>query len=229
MHKLYGNIGKKIKTFAFISFLVEAISMVITGFCIALVFLLDGDEYFVNGLALMLFGPPIAFVGSWLLYGFGELIEQTTISATYLSRLNTIVSQSPLSKQQTAPTSSPQNEPVTKPTAQEPIQPKFTAQKPIQPKPAIPIETQETILKDYRAGKITREECNRKIDALKAVQNADAPPRTAAPHIFDDLTRDLYKDYQNGLISFDEYKEKYNAMVNSAIEKEKDSENHTAP
>lgn len=72
MEKLYKNIGMKIKTFAFVSFIVEAIASVIAGI---VCFFIDEDIFLV-GLCLVLLGPIVAFVGSWLLYGFGEIIDK---------------------------------------------------------------------------------------------------------------------------------------------------------
>ena len=68
----YGNIGGKIKTWAKWIFIVEAISSIITGIAL----LVDTEE--VIYILFCLVGPVVAFVSSWLLYGFGELIEKTT-------------------------------------------------------------------------------------------------------------------------------------------------------
>ena len=67
---LYENIGIKIKTLAAVSFIVEAVTAVIAG--IVMIF----DYALLAGLLTLLFGPVIAFVASWLLYGFGELIDK---------------------------------------------------------------------------------------------------------------------------------------------------------
>ena len=71
---MYDNIGKKIKNLATVTFIVEAIATVIIG----LVFLIDwGIEDGWWALLLIFFGPFIAWASSWLLYGFGELIDKT--------------------------------------------------------------------------------------------------------------------------------------------------------
>ena len=70
MGKLYENIGGKIKSFAKASFVVEAIGAIITG----LVLLVDTEE--VIYLLVLLGGPIVAWVSSWLLYGFGEIIDR---------------------------------------------------------------------------------------------------------------------------------------------------------
>ena len=70
----YADIGKKIKSLAVWSFTVEALGAIITG----LVFLFDwGIEDAWWALLILIFGPIIAFVGSWVLYGFGDLIDNT--------------------------------------------------------------------------------------------------------------------------------------------------------
>ena len=69
---LYENIGGKIKNWAKWMFIVEAIGAIITG----LVFLIDwGFEYGWWALFIIFFGPIVAWVGSWILYAFGELAE----------------------------------------------------------------------------------------------------------------------------------------------------------
>ncbi len=68
---MYDNIGGKIKGLAKVGFIVEAIAAVITGIALMA---LDGDMILI-GLLVMLLGPIVAWVSSWLLYGFGELID----------------------------------------------------------------------------------------------------------------------------------------------------------
>lgn len=70
MDKLYADIGKKIKGFAKWSFIVEAIGAFVAGLILLI------DEFILLGLLLMLLGPIVAFVGSWILYGFGEIIDK---------------------------------------------------------------------------------------------------------------------------------------------------------
>lgn len=66
---LYQDIGVKIKYFAFYSFLAEAIGTIITGFILVL------DEYWW-GFLLLFLGPIVAWSASWLLYGFGEIVDK---------------------------------------------------------------------------------------------------------------------------------------------------------
>ena len=70
LDNLYDNIGGKIKNWAKWIFIIEAIGAIITG----LVFLFSGS-YTMLGLLILIFGPIIAWVGSWILYTFGELVE----------------------------------------------------------------------------------------------------------------------------------------------------------
>ena len=70
---MYDNIGGKIKGLAKATFIVEAIAAVITGIA-----LMASDEDMIPvGLLVMVAGPIVAWVSSWLLYGFGELIDKT--------------------------------------------------------------------------------------------------------------------------------------------------------
>ena len=71
---MYDNIGEKIKGLAKWTFIVEAIAAVITG--IAMMMVGEGEELSFYGLLVMLLGPIAAWVSSWLLYGFGEIITK---------------------------------------------------------------------------------------------------------------------------------------------------------
>ena len=83
---MYSNIGAKIKGLAIATFIVEAILAVLSGLISALVgfiSLLDwyNEEYFLMillGLLTVVIGPIFAWISSWILYGFGELISKTT-------------------------------------------------------------------------------------------------------------------------------------------------------
>ena len=67
---MYENIGKKIKVLAQAIFILESIAAVITG----IVLWIDIEE---GWCAIVLFGGPVvAWISSWLLYGFGELIDK---------------------------------------------------------------------------------------------------------------------------------------------------------
>ena len=68
---MYDNIGGKIKKLAQATFLVEALAATIFGFYML------AEEDPIIGITIMLFGPIVAFVGSWLLYGYGELIDKS--------------------------------------------------------------------------------------------------------------------------------------------------------
>ena len=71
---MYNNIGKKIKGLAKTSFIVVAILEVITG----IVLIATSSYLLVYGLLAMIAGPIIAWISSWLLYGFGELIDKAS-------------------------------------------------------------------------------------------------------------------------------------------------------
>lgn len=72
---MFDNIGGKIKFLAKVTCILEALAGVIYGFII-----LVGDTNFL-GLLIMFFSPLVAWVASWLLYGFGQLIENSDIIA----------------------------------------------------------------------------------------------------------------------------------------------------
>lgn len=69
---MYENIGGKIKGLAKAIFIIEAIAAVITGF----VLMASDSDTFLIGLLVMIIGSIVAWVSSWFLYGFGELIDK---------------------------------------------------------------------------------------------------------------------------------------------------------
>ena len=70
MEFLYGNIGGKIKYLAFFTALLGALGSFVSG-----VMLMTTDSYFIGyGVLLIIVGPIVAWVSSWILYGFGEII-----------------------------------------------------------------------------------------------------------------------------------------------------------
>ena len=76
---MFDNIGSKIKSLAKITCWIGIIFSVIT----SIILISKGNNiaflgYAFSGIAFLLIGPLCSWVGSFLLYGFGELIEKTT-------------------------------------------------------------------------------------------------------------------------------------------------------
>ncbi len=80
----YENIGNKIKGLAQMVFVVEAIAAVITGIAL----MATDEDLILYGLLVLIVGPIIAWVSSWLLYGFGQLVENSDIIAAEYNRKN---------------------------------------------------------------------------------------------------------------------------------------------
>ena len=70
---MYENIGKKIKGLAQILFIVGAIAAAIIG----MVLMIISTSFILLGVLTLFLGPILSWIGSWLLYGFGELIDKT--------------------------------------------------------------------------------------------------------------------------------------------------------
>ncbi len=68
---LYSNIGEKIKTWAKWIFIIESVCAVISSFA------LMGNDAALAGFILLFAGPLAALVSTWLLYAFGQLVEDT--------------------------------------------------------------------------------------------------------------------------------------------------------
>lgn len=66
---LYANIGGKIKGWAKWIFIIEAIGAIIGAF------VMMGNDDALTGMLLLIAGPFAALVSTWLLYAFGELVE----------------------------------------------------------------------------------------------------------------------------------------------------------
>ena len=68
---LYENIGVKIKGLAKAIFILGAVASIITGLTLAT----DGGLLLTIGLLVIILGPIVSFVFSWVLYAFGELVD----------------------------------------------------------------------------------------------------------------------------------------------------------
>ena len=69
---MYENIGKKIKGLAKACFIVETIAAVLAG----VIMIATDEDYIVYGAMIAILAPLVAWVSSWLLYGYGELIDK---------------------------------------------------------------------------------------------------------------------------------------------------------
>lgn len=70
---MYDNIGGKIKVLARVAFFVEAIAAGIVG----IVLMASYDDGILVGFLVAVGGGAVALFSSWLLYGFGEIIDRT--------------------------------------------------------------------------------------------------------------------------------------------------------
>lgn len=73
---MYTDIGKKIKSWAKVVCIAEAIAAVIGA--LIMMFSAEDGIMMAIGLFLLVGGPVVAWVSSWLLYGFGEIIDKLT-------------------------------------------------------------------------------------------------------------------------------------------------------
>ena len=72
MENLFGNPGGKIKVVAFITFLIEAIAAVISGFYMM------AEEDALAGLLIIVVGIGVAYLSTLMIYALGELVEKMT-------------------------------------------------------------------------------------------------------------------------------------------------------
>ena len=76
LEEMYANIGSKIKGWAKWIFIVGAIAAVLCA--LEMLFSAEDGAMLMEAIIILVAGPLIAWVSSWVLYGFGELIEKTT-------------------------------------------------------------------------------------------------------------------------------------------------------
>ena len=83
IYRLYANVGIKIKWLAIILFIACSKLSIIMGLLLVIDSLLLPDESMFGGglwwlgLLLIVFGPMVSLLGTWFLYGYGELIDKT--------------------------------------------------------------------------------------------------------------------------------------------------------
>ena len=77
-HLFFSDIGKKLKGFALFQTILGIILSIIFG-TVSIVMAIDHKEqiYLSAGILIIFFGIIISILGSWLLYGFGELVDKT--------------------------------------------------------------------------------------------------------------------------------------------------------
>ena len=87
---MFDNIGEKIKKLAIVIFAIEGVAAFILGFCL----IITVTKFAVLGFILMIIGPIVALISSWLLYGFGVLVEKVCFISDYLKCSNNTYSES---------------------------------------------------------------------------------------------------------------------------------------
>lgn len=108
---MFNEIGKKIKKLAFI------LCVICIGLCIIggiYIVILGGEEdslFILIGLAVAVVGSLLAWIGSFLLYGYGELIDNTTnikelIQSIKNNELKNLQIQTPSSQKKSTPSNS---------------------------------------------------------------------------------------------------------------------------
>lgn len=81
---MYDRIGKKIMSLSQLVFWMEAIVSVIVG-----IILLLSSQTVVFGIVIIFFGPLLAWIGSWILYAFGQIADDLHQLAGKQNPLNT--------------------------------------------------------------------------------------------------------------------------------------------
>ena len=78
---MFSNIGGKIKTLATAIAVIGIGAFVLCGFIMICAGVVQSGAMVGTGLAVMILGAVLSWVGSFLTYGFGELIENVTVIA----------------------------------------------------------------------------------------------------------------------------------------------------
>ena len=75
---MYEKIGSKIKILAKVMFFIGSFGSIMAG----VAFMIDKNEFNFIGIIILVVGIILSLATSWILYGFGELIEKTSFIAT---------------------------------------------------------------------------------------------------------------------------------------------------
>lgn len=105
---MFDHIGKKIMTLSGIISAIGIVLSIILGFILIVAF----PDLAVMGLLIMASGIFISWISSWMLYGYGRLIENSEIIAQAChqnKQNNTTVSEEPLDPNWEKPSTFPQN------------------------------------------------------------------------------------------------------------------------
>ena len=87
---MFNNIGSKIKFLAIVLTVINMISFIILGF----IFIFSGVAYApLYGLIIIIVGCVVSWITSFVLYGYGELIDKTTETAKNSEQLLTVALQ----------------------------------------------------------------------------------------------------------------------------------------
>lgn len=85
---MFANIGDKIKKLTKIICIIGILSSFIGGMSLITIGLnsYHGGGQVAIGVAVLIVGPLLSWIGSFFAYGFGELIENTTIIAELMAK-----------------------------------------------------------------------------------------------------------------------------------------------
>lgn len=79
---MFNNIGGKIKSLATAAFIIDTIAAIITGISLMAI----DEDMVLAGLLVIVGGFFVAWVSVWLLYAFGQLVENSDIIVAELTR-----------------------------------------------------------------------------------------------------------------------------------------------
>ena len=85
MEFLYGNIGRKIMGLAIVSAILGAVVTFVLGIVMAVNS--NGGVMLLLGIFMVVVGPICSWVGSWILYGFGKLVDNSQATRTNVYRI----------------------------------------------------------------------------------------------------------------------------------------------
>ena len=91
LDNLYENIGEKIKSWAKWIFIAEAIGAILTGiFMVINSFDVEDFSLFIYGISTIILGTIVAWMSSWILYAFGQLVDDTHAIRNQNTKINNI-------------------------------------------------------------------------------------------------------------------------------------------
>lgn len=94
---MYDNVGNKLKTISVLFMVLGVLLSIVTG----IILIVISNSFMLYGVIIIIIGPILSWIGSLVLYGFGQLVENSDI---LVSQNNKETEEDPQEKENAFPT-----------------------------------------------------------------------------------------------------------------------------